>query len=376
MRGARRVLRLWHRCFGIGAGLWLLLLAVTGCAITFYDELDRWLNPDWRHIAQPWTDAPQLDAALANAARRLPAFTPRLIDLPDAPSHSILIVGSLARPGEGPRPAQLFADPRNGHVLGWREGGRLAFDRHHVMDTLYALHMDLMLGETMAWFLGLVALAWVLDHLPAIILAIPRLGKWRTAFQVQGRGFNLRRLFDLHRAPGVWAFPITLTLAITGLCLSWQEEMRSLVSLASPVSERLHYSLPPMSGASHAVPIDPILQQMGVQGRRIDMIQLLPHQGLYAFRAHDPRDLDGMGRLWLYVRQQDGRAAGARHDNGVSAGDHFFAWQYPLHSGKAFGLAGRIAIFCAGIATVLTAITGILLFMFRVDGRRRSREKG
>ena len=75
--------------------------------------------------------------------------------------------------------------------------------------------------------------------------------------------------------------------------------MRSLASLASPVSERLHYSLPPMSEASPATPIAPILQQMGAQGRRIDMIQLLPRQGLYAFRAHDPCDLDGMGRLWL-----------------------------------------------------------------------------
>lgn len=33
---------------GIDAGLWLLLLATTGCVITFQDEADGWLNPDSR----------------------------------------------------------------------------------------------------------------------------------------------------------------------------------------------------------------------------------------------------------------------------------------------------------------------------------------
>jgi len=47
----RPALRAWHRWFGLGAALWLLLLALTGSVIAFYDELDRALNPDWRGVA-------------------------------------------------------------------------------------------------------------------------------------------------------------------------------------------------------------------------------------------------------------------------------------------------------------------------------------
>ena len=46
MKVGRRALRMWHRWFGLAAGLWLLLLAITGSAITYYEELDHALNGD------------------------------------------------------------------------------------------------------------------------------------------------------------------------------------------------------------------------------------------------------------------------------------------------------------------------------------------
>ncbi|WP_425985474.1 hypothetical protein [Brevundimonas sp. TWP1-2-1b1] len=48
------------------------------------------------------------------------------------------------------------------------------------------------------------------DHALSLSLAITRLRRWREAFGVAGRRGSLRRLFDLHRAPGMRAFPVTL----------------------------------------------------------------------------------------------------------------------------------------------------------------------
>lgn len=371
MKAGRKALRLWHRCFGIGAALWLLLLSLTGSAIVFYDELDRWLNPELRTIAAPLTDTPKVEAAIEAAGPRLPGFMPRFIDLPNTAHDSIMMVGSVSEPEGDERPAQLFADPRDGTVLGWRIGGTLAFDRHHLMDTLYALHMDLMLGPAMAWFFGLVALLWALDHVPAAMLAIPRITRWWTALRVKGRG--LRRVYDLHRAPGLWLFPVTLTLAITGLCLTWQEETRDVVGLVSPVSERLHYEFPDVIPPRHPISVDQALARVRrAGGREIDSVQLLPRKGIYAIRVFDDRDLDGIGRLWIYVTMIDGRIVTSRHDNGESGGDHFFAWQYPLHSGKAFGFASRLAILVGGLATAILCVTGLCLLLLRITPRRTS----
>lgn len=360
----RRVLRLWHRWFGLLAVVWLLALAITGIPIVFYDELDRALNPDWRTVSVSG-EGVRLDAAIARADSSL-SFTARFVDLPNAPGQSIMMLGSAPAAGEESRSLQVFADPATGALLGWRESGVLAFDRRHLMDTLYGLHVDLMLGEPMAWFLGLVALAWVLDHVAAAILAIPRVAKWRDAFLVGGRGFNLRRLFDLHRAPGLWAFPVTLVLAFSGLALAWHEEVRAAVRAVAPVSERLHESFPARPPAAEPIGPDAALMIVSARtGATADSVLLFPRLGVHGVRSFDPRDLDGMGRLWTYVDMADGAVLGERHDNGDGAGDAFFAWQYPLHSGKGLGLTGRWLVVAGGVATIWLCVSGIWLWLRR-----------
>ena len=366
----RRALRLWHRWFGLAAALWLLALALTGAPIVFYDELDSWLNADWR--SSGYAGGPvAADAALTRAREAL-GFEPRFVDLPNGPGQSIMMLGAAQLgPGGEPVSVQVFSDPVAGGVLGWRRSGVFAFDRRHLMDTLYGLHIDLMLGEAMAWFLGLVALAWTLDHFAAAVLAFPRLAKWRESFLIAGRGWNQRRVFDLHRAPGVWFFPVTLVLAFTGMTLAWHEETRALARLAAPVSERLHETFPDAQVAD-PLGLDAALAAAARRtGAQADSVLILPRQGVYGVRSFDARDIDGMGRLWTYVAMGDGAIVGQRHDNGEGPGDAFFAWQYPLHSGKGLGSTGRWLVFAGGLATAALCATGVWLSV-----RRRPRPQG
>ena len=73
----RPLLRVWHRAFGLTAALWLLLLALTGSAVAFYDELDTWLNPDLRRIEASVATTGSIEAALRTADAALPGFAPR-----------------------------------------------------------------------------------------------------------------------------------------------------------------------------------------------------------------------------------------------------------------------------------------------------------
>lgn len=366
----RPALKAWHRWFGLGAALWLLLLALTGSVIAFYDELDRALNPDWRGVAVAGA-APKVpvDAALSKVATALPGFSPRMVDLPEQAGHTIAMIGSMTLDGEEV-PAQAFIDAEGRTVLGWRQMGVLALDRRHLMDTIYGLHVELLLGEMAAWLLGLLALLWMLDHLAALILSFPSRARWREAFLIKGRGFNLRWLFDLHRASGLWLYPATFILALTGLTLTWHEETRWVARWATPVSERLHVSMPPWPAPADPIGADQALSTVAaVTKARADSLMLLPRQGVYGVRSFDARDLDGMGRLWTYVDMADGRIVGQRHDNGEGPGDAFFAWQYPLHSGKVLGLPGRIIVAAAGVATAGLCLTGVFLWAKR---RRRA----
>jgi uncharacterized iron-regulated membrane protein len=366
-RRARPAIKLWHRWFGLLAGLWLSLLALTGCIITFYDELDTWLNPDLRTVAAAPVRVP-VDLALAHAQAALPGFRPSQIDLPNAPGESIWMIGRAPGPDGGPGSVQVFVDPADGRVLGWRDSGRLSLDRRHLMDLIYGLHVDLLLGPWVTWAFGVVSLLWLFDHVFSLILAVPRMRRWREAFGVAGRQGSLRRLFDLHRAPGMWAFPITLVLAGTGVTLAWPDDSRGLVRTIAPVSERLHEAWPDAEPPAAPISMERAMVSVGPL-ETIDSLRPLAEHGVYAIRTFDRRDPDDQGRLWTYVLMIDGRIVAKRHDNGEGAGDAFFAWQYPLHSGQAFGIIGRIAVFLGGVATVWLSATGIVLWLRRISAR-------
>ncbi|MDO9362331.1 MAG: PepSY domain-containing protein, partial [Sphingopyxis sp.] len=106
-RRPRHALKLWHRWFGLVAGLWLALLAATGIAVTFYDELDRALNADWRTVPASARVAPVGDA-IAAAERALPGFAPTMIEVPGDRGDSLWMMGRAPVDGS-PRPIQIFA---------------------------------------------------------------------------------------------------------------------------------------------------------------------------------------------------------------------------------------------------------------------------
>jgi len=363
----RPALRVWHRWFGLGATVWLVLLSLSGCAIAYYDALDTWLNPELRRIEDvrtlPAREIP-LAHALEEARRALPGFEPRQVQLPEA-GATLWMLGRA----DGVS-MQVFADPRDGRVLGWRESGKLALDRRHVMDVLYGLHVDLLLGAWMTALLGFVSLLWLVDHVFAVLLAVPRWSRWREAFLLGGTPGSGRRRFDWHRAPAMWALPITLVLALTGVTLAWPEASRDAVRLVGPVSERLDEALPDREPTTARISVDHAIT-LAAGDARVHSVRLLPDKHAYAVRTYDDRDVDNQGRLWTYVAMDDGRLLGQRHDVGDSAGDTFFAWQYALHSGHAFGTTGQALVFLGGVVTIASCVTGFVLWW-----RRRARRQG
>lgn len=363
MKAGRRALRLWHRWFGLAAGLWLLLLAITGSAITYYEELDHALNGDLRRVTE--VQAPvlaPLNTALARAEGLLPGFEPRHVDLPDRPDETIWLIGSATIEGQRAS-VQVFAHPQSGEVVGWRQSGVLSLDRRYLPDLLYGLHVDLLVAPWVTAVFGFISLLWLIDHVLALPLAVPKLALWREAFWVNGRPGSLRRLFDWHRAPALWSWPVTFALALTGVTLAWPELSREAVRPIAAVSDRLEYSLPDRE-IEPRLTIDQAMAKVAPLSE-IDSFRPIRDKGVYAIRTFDPRDLDYQGRLWTYVDMNTGKIIGQRHDSGEGPADAFFAWQYPLHSGQAFGETGRALVFIGGLITAALSVTGLMLWLRR-----------
>lgn len=363
----RHGLVLWHRWFGLLGGAWLFLLALSGSLLVFYQEIDRALNPDlWRlEVSGEPLPVAQLVAA-AEAAH--PGSYASNVDLPNEPTDpAVIYLG--ARQGtdlELPAGLHVFVDPYSGEVLGERVFGALRIDRRHFAHFLYQLHMNLFLGVPMTLFLGLVGFLWALDHVASVILSFPTPRKWIESFRVRrgARGFPL--VYGLHRAGGLWLLPITLVLAVSGVYFNWYDGFRKTVSVVSPVTPRYYETAPVLDAPLYApaVSVDRALDvaRRRAGGAAVDAVSILPAQGLYWTRLFDEADLDSYGGRWIYVDMRSADIRADRHVAEGTAGDAVIAWQYPLHSGRAFGWPGRIAIFLAGLAVCGFTVTGFILW--------------
>lgn len=367
----RPALVLWHRWFGLLGALWLFLLGATGSILVFYEEIDHGLNADW-FTASPGPTLPvsQLVGAAIGAH---PGNRPGYIDLPDEPGDVVTVyLEPIAGAGQSAvRPSywQVFVDPATAKVLGARDANAIDLSRRGIMSFLYTFHYSLHLGAWMTWILGLVGLVWIIDHIASAVLSFPNAARWKESFRIRRRAAGHKRVFDLHRAVGLWLFPVTLTLAATGVYFNWSDDVLMAIDRISPLTKR-----PDQAAAALAEPLDrpPVSADRALTlagAARVDSLSYNPAKGIYWLRLFDPRDIDSNGNRWLFVDARSGAVVGDRHFSEGSAGDVVVAWQFPLHSGKAFGWAGRIAIFLSGIALCTFVVTGLMIWWRKRSAR-------
>jgi uncharacterized iron-regulated membrane protein len=371
----RAVLVLWHRWFSLLAALWLLILAITGSLITWSDEIDGFLNPDLRHVAASGERLP-----VQTLVDRLVAANPgHHVDYLVMPKQSSDSVLAFMAPN-GPVPAdyvfrQTYIDPYSGIVLGQRIFGEPGLDARRIMQFLYQLHMDLSLGPWAYWLLGLVAILWMIDHIVAVILSFPNPRRWWRSFVFRWRSGGFRLTFDLHRAGGLWLLPVTFMLALTGWSMTWDSEFKSVIGVSSPISpspvERL--AAKPQAVFHPALSVDRGIAVAESQPRagKVNAISWHPDKHVWWLRSFDRRDLDDRGQRWMVVDYASGRLVTDRHQTQGSGSDVVSAWMFPLHSGKVFGLAGRIIVSLAGLVLAMIIVTGVMIWARKLRARRR-----
>lgn len=382
-----------HRYAGLAMAAFLVVAGLTGSIIAFEYELDAWLNP-----ALFRTESRGTALLLAELAARVERQDPRLrvVYMPPEPPP-----GEAARLGVAPRldPSsgepfklgytELFADPVTGAVLGTRTWGACCLARERLIPFLYQLHRTLHLPERVGvWAMGLVAIVWVFDCFIGAYLTFPRAGpflaKWKPAWQIKRGAGAFRLNFDLHRASGLWLWPVLLALAVSSVSLNLYEEVfRPVVSLFSPISPE------PLDDRRPArVPIEPLLSFDDALVRARDEalrrgwqqgpggVLYRPLEGAYVvyfFRAENDRGA-GLGSPMLYFDGLDGRLIGDLIPEEGTAGDIFARLQFPLHSGRIAGLPGRIAIAASGLMVALLSVTGVIVWLKKRRPRVATRE--
>jgi uncharacterized iron-regulated membrane protein len=373
----RNIAILLHRYAGLLLAGFLILTGLTGSLIAFNEELDRLLNPEFYKVSPSGR-----------------VLTPSQLIRKVETAYPDVVVGyvNVPKPGESaavyvrPRPAegsdkkvklefgQFYLDPSTGEVIGKRRS-EYRLDRASIMPFIYSFHHTLSMGKTGVFILGIIALIWFFDCFVGMYLAWPR-PYWpaiQQAFTVKWRNGFSRLNYDFHRANGLWFWIILLVLAFSSVAMNLTKEVfKPVVSVFSPLSPFVTQTLPKRA-VDEKLPLNLSVDQaieraighLAAQGipATAGAVSINQSKGYYQVRLYTPRNImkDHAGTR-IYVSGDTGEILGSELPNTGTAGDILYDWQFPLHSGRAFGLPGRIIICLTGIAVVVLSITGVIIW--------------
>ena len=394
----RRALGLFHRWLGLFTAVFLAIAGLTGAIISWDHELDAWLNPRLYEALTPATRALTAADALRLAEQlelRQPELRVTYLPLAVEPGHALQLfvaprVGSARNQAGDLGFNQVALDPSSGHVQGKRQWGAVSLERENVLPFLYRLHYSLHLPHAFgidagALFMGIVAVVWTLDCFFALWLSFPSRKVWRKSFAFRFRDGAAKLNFDLHRSGGVWLWLVLLMLAVTAVSMNLRTQvMRPLVGLFSTLSES------PFDAAPTGPASEPALDRASIVALAVHSARergihappgalfYSPEYGVYGvgfFAAGHEHGDGGLGNPWLYFDAQHGKAAGAQLPGTGSAGDLFMQAQFPLHSGRLFGLWGRIFISLMGLVVAMLSATGVVIWARKRSARVRREQR-
>jgi uncharacterized iron-regulated membrane protein len=373
----RRITRL-HRWAGLVIMACLLIAAVTGTWLVFRVEMDRLVNPHLR-VVKPGVSLVSLESIVDAAERRFPDSSVQALILQERPDDSIGVYLE-SRSDEATEFDQAFFNPYDRMFLGARSTSRLVFDREHLDPMIDRLHYSLWLNSWGLWLMGIVAGVWLATSVVGLALAWPRfwlrVAGWRPILSSRIDRGPYQTNYQTHRAAGVWFLPILLILAFTSLYQNLPQFIRPLVHVVSPLTER-PVGRPLADGAPIVSP------DRAVDSLRVRLPDARPSSigrdlrgGRYSIVFHLPGDLSPLGENWAFVDLGSGELTALRLLATSSAGDKFLTWIFPLHTGTAFGMPGRIVIALAGVVLVGLMVTGLYVWGVKWRMRRRARHAG
>ena len=380
-----------HRWVGLLVTAFLILEGMTGSLLAFRVQLEQWGTPQLFATPRPGT-AP---LGLGTLAERAEAIAPEASVGYYAIEGRQVVVHLRPRTNSATgRPYdlafdRLFLDPWTGQELGRRRDGDLMQGRINLVPFIYRLHMNLAAGEVGTMVLGVVALAWTLDCFVGFYLTLPaslsRMSqRWALAWRIKRPASAVRVNFDLHRAGGLWLWPLLFVFA-------WSSVMFNLWQVYEPVTAALFDYRSDVSAIGalhlHANP-KPRLTWVEAQAagerlmaaeaarrgftvRRPYGMAFIEEWGVYTYSVES--SLSVQRNAWntsLWLDGDTGRLVSADVPVGEHTGNTLETWLRALHfADLGDAMVYRLIVCALGIVVVVLSVTGTYIWWKKRDSR-------
>jgi uncharacterized iron-regulated membrane protein len=360
----RKLLFQLHLWVGVGVGLYVMLIGVTGSALVFRDEMQHAMETPAFDPAS--VQGPPADLLTVAESMRT-AYPDKLLTSIANPTPEHAAIRGYLREGEDY--IAVDAHPTTGAILGKSEtdGGFLRW--------LQLLHFNLLAGRTGRIVNGVGALFLLTLCLTGMVIWWPGIKNWKRSLRVDFSKKWKRFNWDLHSATGFWTVSVLAMWAITGAYFAWPGEFRAMVNWFSPVS-LAKVGKPDVAMKGKLPPPDvrrlvAEAEQMSPGAKLLSISFPADDKGyLRVFLARDA-DMSYDTADYHYFDPFTGKHLAVwRRGLNQTAGDVIMSWIAPLHFGTFgghgwMGVVVKVFWLMLGLTPPILAISGFLMYWNR-----------
>ncbi|MGH8558926.1 MAG: PepSY-associated TM helix domain-containing protein [Methylococcales bacterium] len=364
-----------HRYLGLSAGSMFVLLGLTGTINAFWVELDSWLNPQLV-ISQTQGDCRSLDEIL-KAVQAVHPNRNGSWELVMPPQGNGMLTAIYSKPEEKMDEfyAGLWVDvnPYTAEVV------RSYFWGDTAMTWIFDLHSTLLLGQTGQNIVGIFGLVFMFSLGTGLYLWWPSSGRVSQAFIIKRGASNPRLVFDIHRVTGVYGILILLMVAFSGIYMIYPEYIDPIVANSPDQKNPKDWTSTTDPGTkpisiAQAILIakrvfpDAEVKRISTPNGKLGVYKVALRQPSEIFKTSYPET-----QVW--IDQYSGTVLGSNDPKEYTNLKTFLSIQWELHSGQAFGLAGRILDCLVGLVPSILYITGFVRWLQKRRAGQKNRHK-
>lgn len=368
-----------HVYLGLFIGVILVLLGLTGSLLVFWQEIDELLNPEYMTVSKPEPDAQFLrtQTIISAVETHLPDNAePSYLYFPRTGSSVYKVFYSVTDSDEdGVTTYTLSIDPYTAKSLGsyvfYHAHNPL---KHRFIGFIFKLHYALLLGDNGMITIGILGLLMMFLILTGVIVWWPLTGKWLQALTIKRNGSSQRFMFDLHKTTGAYFGLLLFVVLLSGVYMNLPMQFIWLVEQFSPVTVADNYEsdktkYPEKTSLSNL--IQRVEQSTG-EGTLKTVVYPYSDTGIYQLCYQDLPSLKAyfIDSRCYFMDQYSGQILKVYDQKHINTASRFLAWLWPLHSGQAFDLLGRIGVFIVGLLCPVLYVTGVIRWLQKRKAQR------
>lgn len=349
-RKFKNAIRQIHLWLGLGTGLIVFIVSITGFLYVFEEEIRDFTHKEYLYVPAERKAFIGLEPIIRNFQRLAPKEKITSIRLTESEPNATVQISSKKK-------KVYYFSPYDGSLVNKKYSDWL--------NTVLEIHRTLLLGET-----GRVIQSWsivifIVMLFTGLILWFPgQMRLLKQSLTIKWKGSFKRVNYDLHNVLGFYASIFLIVIAITGCYFSFKGVKTAVNFITGTKLSEGRKFTSPKSLVIDTLPVRYNKMYLGMAAKypgASSTIISIRKSGELRLRMLYPYEW-ARRQNTCFFDQATGQLLSTKLYRDNNAADQFEATNYDLHTGRLFGLFGKILWSAVALISASLPVTGFIIW--------------